>query len=467
MLYLYFKEDKFLDSEALNKMTMAQLREHAKNNGLKGFTALSKSELIEFIEANMPKREPSTYVPRNQSKANKNYHTNTQLPDILNSSACGEATGILEMHPDGYGFLRTAGFMDVGKDVYVSIAQIRRFNLRSGDKVSGKTRPLREGERYMALLYINSINDEDPEKSIQRKQFDDLTPVYPSERISLEAKNGKSDMALRIIDLVAPIGFGQRALIVSQPKAGKTVLLKNIANAISENYPDTEMIVLLIDERPEEVTDMKRSIKGEVVYSTFDELPENHIRVAENVIDRAQRSVERGKNVVILMDSLTRLARAYNQTAPMTGRTLSGGLDLGALHKPKKFFGAARKVEEGGSLTIIATALVETGSRMDDVIYEEFKGTGNCEIHLDRRLSERRVFPAIDITKSGTRREEALLSEEELNGIWSVRKIFAGMNTSDATEQFISMLLPTKNNGEYLVKQKEWITLMEINQEKG
>ena len=312
--------------------------------------------------------------------------------------------GVLEVLPDGYGFLRSENYLSGPKDVYVSPSQIRRFGLKTGDKIKGKGRIPKEGEKFQALLYVQTVNSDTPDVASKRKPFEHLTPIYPDSKLTLET--APRELSTRLIDLIAPIGKGQRGMIVSPPKAGKTILLKKIANSISTNYPEVELIVLLIDERPEEVTDMQRSIKGEVIYSTFDELPEHHIKVAEMVLERAQRLVEQQKDVVILLDSITRLARAYNLTIPPTGRTLSGGLDPGALHKPKKFFGAARNIEFGGSLTIMATALIETGSRMDDVIFEEFKGTGNMELHLDRKLSEKRIFPAIDINKSGTRREE-------------------------------------------------------------
>ncbi|MDR1569330.1 MAG: transcription termination factor Rho [Oscillospiraceae bacterium] len=384
------------------------------------------------------------------------------LPDLLSSGECSEGEGILELHPDGYGFLRGDNYQSSPNDVYLSIAQIRRFGLKNGDKIAGKTRPIREGERNTALLFITSINDVPVDQATRRIPFENLTPVYPNKRLTLENETNKSDLAIRVIDFIAPIGKGQRALIVAPPKAGKTILLKKIANAVSTNYPETELIILLIDERPEEVTDIKRSItSGEVVYSTFDELPENHTRVAELVIERAQRLVECGKDVVILLDSLTRLSRAYNATAPQTGRAMSGGLAPGVLHKPKRFFGAARNVEGGGSLTIIATTLVETGSRMDDVIYEEFKGTGNMEIHLDRKLSEKRIFPAIDLAKSGTRREEMLLSAKELDGVFTIRKILSSSNMADATEQLISMLAKTPSNDAFFLRLKEWMAIWE------
>ena len=387
--------------------------------------------------------------------------SNPAVSDMLSSSECGEGEGVLEIHPDGYGFLRAENYMPGTKDVYVSMAQIRRFNLRTGDLVCGKTRPTREGDRYNGLFYITSVNGESPEQAQRRQPFDELVPIYPNERLRLEDAQGESDMALRLIDIVAPVGKGQRGLIVSQPKAGKTVLLKKIANAITRNYPDIHLIVLLIDERPEEVTDMQRSIKGDVVYSTFDELPENHTRAAEMVLERSKRLVEQGKDVVVLLDSITRLARAYNLVIPPTGRTLSGGLDPGALHKPKRFFGAARNIENGGSLTIIATALVETGSRMDDIIFEEFKGTGNMEIHLDRKLSEKRIFPAIDLNKSGTRREDLLLTAEELDGVYSIRKVLSNNNNQDAAEQLIGMMEKTANNQDFFKRLKSWMTIYE------
>ena len=356
--------------------------------------------------------------------------------------------GVLEVLPDGYGFLRSDNYLSGPKDVYVSPSQIRRFNLKTGDKIRGKGRIPKEGEKFQALLYVQTVNGDPPEVAAKRVPFEYLTPIYPDSRITLETT--PRELSTRLIDLIAPVGKGQRGMIVSPPKAGKTVLLKKVANAITNNYPDMELIVLLIDERPEEVTDMQRSIKGEVIYSTFDEVPEHHIKVAEMVLERAQRLVEQKKDVVILLDSITRLARAYNLTIPPTGRTLSGGLDPGALHKPKRFFGAARNIENGGSLTIIATALIETGSRMDDVIFEEFKGTGNMELHLDRKLSEKRIFPAIDINKSGTRREELLLSQKELEGVWAIRKAMSNMGTAEVTEILINRLVQTKNNEEFI-----------------
>ena len=389
--------------------------------------------------------------------------TPASSPELFDMSLCGECKGVLEVLPEGYGFLRCENYLPGNNDIYVSIAQIRRFGLRTGDMIEGKTRPGRENERFLALLYITSINGDDPQLAGNRKKFEDLVPIYPDERLTLECPGTGKDqgLAIRLIDLIAPIGKGQRGMIVSQPKSGKTTLLKNIANGISNNYPDVHLIVLLIDERPEEVTDMQRSIKGEVLYSTFDELPEHHTRVAEMTHERAMRLVEQGKDVVVLLDSITRLARAYNLTIPATGKTLSGGMDPGALHKPKRFFGAARNIENGGSLTIIATALIETGSRMDDIVYEEFKGTGNMEIHLDRKMSEKRIFPAIDIYKSGTRREELLLSKEELEGVFSMRRVLSGGNPGEVTEQFIGMLDKAATNEEFLSRLQGWLSIYE------
>lgn len=392
---------------------------------------------------------------------NKEYGTsNPAVPGLLEGGECGDCEGVLEVLPDGYGFLRSDNYLPGNKDIYVSIAQIRRFGLRTGDLVTGKTRPSKEGERFLALLYITAINGIDPEEAMKRKPFEELVPIYPNERLTLEYDDGTGakdqNLAIRLVDLIAPIGKGQRGLIVSQPKSGKTTLLKNIANGITNNYPDVTLIVLLIDERPEEVTDMQRSIKGEVLYSTFDELPEHHTRVAEMAQERAMRLVEQGKDVVVLIDSITRLTRAYNITIPATGKTLSGGMDPGALHKPKRFFGAARNIENGGSLTIIATALIETGSRMDDIVYEEFKGTGNMEIHLDRKLSEKRIFPAIDIYKSGTRREDLLLSPDEMDAVYIIRKMLGNGNPAEITEQLIAMLEKTENNKEFVAKIRAW-----------
>ena len=358
------------------------------------------------------------------------------------------AKGILEILPEGYGFLRTDGYLPSREDVYVSQTQIRRFDMQNGDLVSGQIRPPKEGEKYYSLLKIEAINATDPEQARERIPFENLTPIFPDKRFTLEYT--KCPIAARLIDLLSPIGMGQRAMIVSPPKAGKTTILKNIANSVTENFPETIIKVLLVDERPEEVTDMQRSVKGEVVASTFDEPPENHIRISELLLEHCKRLVEAGKDVIILLDSITRLARAYNLVTPPSGRTLSGGLDPTCLHRPKRFFGAARNMEDGGSLTICATALVDTGSRMDDVIYEEFKGTGNMELHLNRKLSDRRIFPAIDVRLSSTRREELLLEEKELRKVWLLRKIMDSYETADATEQLIERLKEFKSNKAFL-----------------
>ncbi len=359
--------------------------------------------------------------------------------------------GVLEILPDGFGFLRAPdyNYLPGPDDIYVSPSQIRRFNLRTGDTTSGQIRPPKDNERYFALLKVESVNFEDPEVSRDKILFDNLTPLYPNERIQLETDD-PVNYSIRVMDLLTPIGKGQRGLIVSPPRTGKTMLLQNIANSISRNFNDIILIVLLIDERPEEVTDMQRSVKAEVISSTFDEPAQRHIQVAEMVIEKAKRLVEHKRDVVILLDSITRLARAYNTVVPPSGKILSGGVDSNALHRPKRFFGAARNIEEGGSLTIIATALVDTGSRMDEVIFEEFKGTGNMEIHLDRKLSDKRIFPAIDINRSGTRKEELLLSTEELNKVWILRKLLAPLTVVDSMEFLLEKMDGTKDNAEFL-----------------
>ena len=430
-------------------------------NYQQGYQAYNRDYAQSNYQAYEQQNEEAYRRPdRPEGYYNKEYGTsNPAVPGLLEGGECGDCEGVLEVLPDGYGFLRSENYLPGNHDIYVSIAQIRRFGLRTGDLVTGKTRPSKEGERFLALLYITAINGIDPEEAIKRKPFEELVPIYPNERLTLEGSNDidsrDQNLAIRLVDLIAPIGKGQRGLIVSQPKSGKTTLLKNIANGITKNYPDVTLIVLLIDERPEEVTDMQRSIKGEVLYSTFDELPEHHTRVAEMAHERAMRLVEQGKDVVVLIDSITRLTRAYNVTIPATGKTLSGGMDPGALHKPKRFFGSARNIENGGSLTIIATALIETGSRMDDIVYEEFKGTGNMEIHLDRKLSERRIFPAIDIYKSGTRRDELLLTKEEQEAVSNMRRILGTGNT-EVTEQLIAMLEKTDTNEEFVAKLQNW-----------
>ena len=396
---------------------------------------------------------------KNTSMENRNQRNNkgnyvpkvveeSKIVNEFNTSKDDEVVGVLEILPDGFGFLRGSNYQSTDEDVYVSPSQIRRFNLQTGDKVRGITRHPKTGEKFRALLFVQKVNDENPETCINRKPFVSLTPIYPEERLTLE--KSQNEISTRLIDLISPIGKGQRGLIVAPPKAGKTILLKSVANSIAKNYPDVELIVLLIDERPEEVTDMRESINGDVIYSTFDQVSNHHVKVAEMVLNRAQRLVEHGKDVVILLDSITRLARAYNLTISPTGRTLSGGLDPGALHGPKKFFGAARNIRQGGSLTILATALVETGSRMDDVIFEEFKGTGNMELHLDRKLAEKRIFPAVDIYKSGTRREDLLLTEEEKTALYKLRKEMSNNSILEVTDNLIEALKKTKNNKEFI-----------------
>nr|UWI49994.1 transcription termination factor Rho [Clostridioides difficile] len=384
---------------------------------------------------------------------NKNYYMPKQVDeskivDEFNTSKEDEVVGVLEILPDGFGFLRGSNYLSTEGDVYVSPSQIRRFNMKTGDKIKGITRHPKSGEKFRALLYVQKINDENPDTAIQRNAFETLTPIFPEERLTLETN--RNEIATRIIDLISPIGKGQRGLIVAPPKAGKTVLLKSVANSIAKNHPNVELIVLLIDERPEEVTDMKESIEGDVIYSTFDQVSSHHVKVAEMVLNRAQRLVEHGKDVVILLDSITRLARAYNLTISPTGRTLSGGIDPGALHGPKKFFGAARNIRQGGSLTILGTALVETGSRMDDVIFEEFKGTGNMELHLDRKLAEKRIFPAIDIYKSGTRRDDLLLDDEEKTALWRLRREMSNNSVMEITDKVIELIKRTKDNKEFV-----------------
>ena len=375
-------------------------------------------------------------------------------PDDLQALDSGiQANGILEVMPDGYGFIRCENFLPGDNDVYVSPSQIRRFNLKTGDVVSGSRRVKTPTEKFAALLYVSKVNGMPPNLAERRPNFEDLTPIFPNERIHLETQGGS--VAMRIVDLLAPVGKGQRGMIASQPKAGKTTLLKEIARAVKINHKDMHLIVLLIDERPEEVTDIKESIEGpnaEVIYSTFDELPEHHKRVSEMVLERAKRLVEHGKDVMILLDSITRLARAYNLTVQPSGRTLSGGLDPAALHMPKRFFGAARNMREGGSLTILATALVETGSRLDDMVFEEFKGTGNMELVLNRKLSEKRIFPAIDILKSGTRRDDLLLTKEEQDAVEQIRKVTGGLKQDEAVERILDLFRRTRNNREFLAQ---------------
>ena len=420
----------------LEDKTLAELKELAKENNIKNISKLKKEELVQVLEQVINSETISTTEITKKNETNiKEDENNNQEGYKLTNEGDEIVEGILDILPDGYGFLRGENYLSSPKDVYISVIQIRRFKLDKGDVIKGIAR-CKEGEKFPSLIFVGEVNGESPEKAARRKRFDELTPIYPTERIKLETDS--KEYAMRMIDLMSPIGKGQRGMIVAPPKVGKTTLLKKIANSISKNNPEEKLIVLLIDERPEEVTDMKRSINGEVIYSTFDELPEHHVKVAEMVLERAKRLVEQGQDVVILLDSITRLARAYNLTIPSSGRTLSGGLDPAALHKPKKFFGAARNIEFGGSLTILATALVETGSRMDDVIFEEFKGTGNMEVHLDRKLSEKRIFPAIDINKSGTRREDLLLTPKEKETVFALRKAMNSMPVADVTEQVIS-----------------------------
>lgn len=426
----------------LEDYSLSELRELAKNKNIKGYSKYKKSELIELLTEND--------TTNNEDKNNESVVTDSNTTYKITNSDDKIAEGILEVLPDGYGFLRGENYLSTPDDVYISPVQIRRFKLDTGDHIKGISRMAKEGERFPSLIFVGEVNGEAPEKAYRRKKFDDLTPIYPTERIKLETE--PNEYAMRMIDLISPIGKGQRGMIVAPPKVGKTTLIKKFANSITKNNPEIELIVLLIDERPEEVTDMKRSINGDVIYSTFDELPEHHVKVAEMVIERSKRLVEQGKDVVILLDSITRLARAYNLVIPSSGRTLSGGLDPNALHKPKKFFGAARNIENGGSLTILASALIETGSRMDDVIFEEFKGTGNMEVHLDRKLSEKRIFPAIDINKSGTRREDLLLTPKEMETVYALRKALNNLPVADVTENIISQMVQTKNNAEFLDK---------------
>lgn len=430
--------------ENLQQLTLINLRTKAKELGIKNISKLKKNELIDQIEKilssdknDLSQKSPDENIKNNDEKSDTEQKKNNTK----------DVTGVLEVLADGFGFIRCDNYLSGSDDIYVSPVQIRRFNLKTGDQIFGVMRLPNEGERFGAIIYIKAVNGDSPDVAIRRKAFDTLVPVYPNQRLTLE--RNESDYSVRLIDIIAPIGKGQRGIIVAPPKTGKTTLLKQIANSISQNHPDVTLIVLLIDERPEEVTDMKRSINGEVIYSTFDELPEHHIKVAEMTLERAMRLVEHKKDVVILLDSLTRLSRAYNLTVPPSGRTLSGGLDPGALHKPKRFFGAARNIENGGSLTILATALIETGSRMDDVIFEEFKGTGNMEIHLDRKLSEKRIFPAVDIYKSGTRKEELLLSARQKDVSWHIRRMMNKDTTQDITEKLISNLTKTKTNDEF------------------
>ncbi|MBC5713456.1 transcription termination factor Rho [Roseburia sp. BX1005] len=463
--------------EKYESLSVTVLKELAKARGLKHLSGLKKTELVDLMVAEdekdaakqakdagegkttegtkavkeTAKTELKTDTRGSEDTRNTEEQKTAQEVSMKELDSGMTANGILEVMPDGYGFIRCENYLPGEKDVYVSPSQIRRFNLKTGDIIAGNTRIKTQQEKFSALLYVTSINGLHPSEAQKRKNFEDLTPIFPNERIRLEQPG--ASVAMRIVDLVSPIGKGQRGMIVSQPKAGKTTLLKQIAKSVTKAYPNMHLIILLIDERPEEVTDIKEAIEGnnvEVIYSTFDELPEHHKRVSEMVIERAKRLVEHRKDVMILLDSITRLARAYNLTVPPSGRTLSGGLDPAALHMPKRFFGAARNMREGGSLTILATALVDTGSKMDDVVFEEFKGTGNMELVLDRKLSEKRVFPAIDIVKSGTRREDLLLDREEQEAVDMMRKAFNGSKSDDAVESVLNMFARTRNNKEYI-----------------
>ena len=431
----------------LENCTLVELRSMAKDKGMKNITKMKKDELIIALrdaEKEIIKKEENK---KSKIRGEKTYAAEEEGDYI--------AEGVLEICLDGYGFLRGKNYLSTPNDVYVSPIQINRFRLSCGDRIKGVARRNPE-EKFPALIYVGEVNGQNPEVCFRRKRFENLTPLYPNKRIKFETNS--NNFSTRLIDLVSPVGMGQRGLIVAQPKAGKTTLLKMLANSISINHPEAELIVLLIDERPEEVTDMVRSIKGDVIYSTFDELPEHHVKVAEMVLERAKRLVEQKKDVIVLLDSITRLARAYNLTVPPSGKLLSGGLDPTALHYPKKFFGAARNIEHGGSLTILATGLIDTGSKMDDLIFEEFKGTGNMEVHLDRRLSEKRIYPAIDILKSGTRKEALLLSKDELEVMSALRKQNFG-NPQGFMEKLISKITETKNNTELIAQLKKELGL--------
>lgn len=452
--------------EKYETLSLAVLKDVAKARGLKGTSALKKSDLIERLleedrknqkteEGEHTKETRHEHTGKEEGKAEKN--AGLELSDLDSGMT---ANGILEVLPDGYGFIRCENYLPGENDVYVSPSQIRKFGLKTGDIVSGNTRIKTQSEKFSALLFVTKINGLPPAVAVKRRNFEDMTPIFPNERLRLE--NEKSSTAMRIVDLLSPIGKGQRGMIVSPPKAGKTTLLKEVALSVLRNNPEMHLLVLLIDERPEEVTDIKETIRGknvEVIYSTFDELPEHHKRVSEMLIERAKRLVEHKKDVIILLDSITRLARAYNLVVPPSGRTLSGGLDPAALHMPKRFFGAARNMREGGSLTILATALVETGSKMDDVIYEEFKGTGNMELVLDRKLSEKRMFPAIDIPKSGTRREDLLLTQDEQEAVYIMRRALNGMKSDEAVDTILNLFNRTKHNSELVqtVKKMKFI----------
>ena len=453
-----------MTKERYESLALQNLREIAKKRGMKRISTLKKAELIEAL-LKKDEEDAAQLAAQNGGRLPKTDQKKPDAPIVHKNEFASEldsgqmANGILEVMPDGYGFIRCANYLPGDNDIYVAPSQIRRFNLKTGDIVRGNIRVKTQGEKFGALLFVKSVNDMKPEEATKRYNFEDMTPIFPDDRIRLE-KPG-AGISMRVMDLLSPVGKGQRGMIVSPPKAGKTTLMKEVAKSVKANNPEIHLIILLIDERPEEVTDIKEAIEGpnvEVIYSTFDELPEHHKRVAEMVIERAKRLVEHKKDVMILLDSITRLTRAYNLTEPSSGRTLSGGLDPAALHMPKRFFGAARNMREGGSLTILATALIETGSKMDEVVYEEFKGTGNMEMVLDRKLSERRIFPAIDMQRSSTRRDDLLLTPDELDAINMIRRAFNGVESEEAVNQVLDLFSKTRNNGEFvsIVKKQKW-----------
>ncbi len=454
-----------MTKERYESLSLQDLKNIAKQRGMKKTSTLKKAELIEAM-IKKDEEDAKELAAQNGGRMPKNMQRRADAPIVHKDEFAADldsgqlANGILEVMPDGYGFIRCANYMPGDNDVYVAPSQIRRFNLKTGDIIVGNIRVKTQSEKFSALLYVKSVNGFRPDEANKRFNFEDMTPIFPDERIRLE-KSGAT-ISMRVMDLLSPVGKGQRGMIVSPPKAGKTTLLKEVAKSVKANNPDIHLIILLIDERPEEVTDIKEAIEGpnvEVIYSTFDELPEHHKRVSEMVIERAKRLVEHKKDVMILLDSITRLTRAYNLTEPSSGRTLSGGLDPAALHMPKRFFGAARNMREGGSLTILATALIETGSKMDEVVYEEFKGTGNMEMVLDRKLSERRIFPAIDMQKSSTRRDDLLLTPDELESINMIRRAFNGVKSEDAVNQVLDLFAKTRSNGEFvnIVRKQKWL----------
>ena len=452
-----------MTKEQYESLKLHDLQEIAKKRGMKGISTLRRAGLIEAL-LKQDEQDAQEMASQNVRVARRDIRPDTPIlhkDEFVSELDSGQlANGILEVMPDGFGFIRSANYLPGDADIYVSPSQIRRFNMKTGDIVYGNIRIKTQGEKFNALLYVQSINGYRPEEAARRFNFEDMTPIFPNERIRLE-KPGAS-IAMRVMDLMCPVGKGQRGMIVSQPKAGKTTLLKEVAKSVTANNPEIHLIILLIDERPEEVTDIREAIEGpnvEVIYSTFDEKPEHHKRVSEMVIERARRLVEHKQDVMILLDSITRLTRAYNLTEASSGRTLSGGLDPAALYMPKRFFGAARNMREGGSLTILATALIDTGSKMDDVVYEEFKGTGNMEMILDRKLSERRIFPAIDIQKSGTRREDLLLTPDEFEGINTLRRAFNSNKSEESVNQVLDLFAKTRNNGEFIsmVRKTRWM----------